>query len=231
MVISSSTGIVTRTNYWGYNSGVVSEVFRNNGPVSGGTYITITGVDFGDGIDITQVTLVGVPATVLSQSATQVILQSTVSSIATSGPVVILSTSLGYTVSDYLSSDLIFEYNPAGSITSVTPNEGPKQGGTKVVITGTDLSNGYHDVLDVTFNEVTATVLSQSPSEIVVITGDGTYYSGKAHVVLSSRSHGVTLLRDAWTYLTGCCWRHPHAICTVPPEEDPACVGIVSFID
>jgi len=237
VVISSSSGIITRTNFWSYNAGVIREVIRNEGPLRGGTYVTINGVNFGDGIDVTEVLLgtgelrSGVAANIVSQTSTQIVITTGRTSASVVGQVSILSTSLGHTLSDPLNPAVVYTYQPRGIITSIFPTEGPKQGGTLVTITGSNLANEYHDVCTVTFNEVVATVLTQTSTELTVITGDGTYFSGKQHVIIASRSHGITMARDSWTYLTGCCWRHPHAVCTVPADQDPACQGIVSFID
>ena len=57
--------------------------------------ITVVGTNLGSGSDITQVTLAGVPADIVSQDASQVVVRSRLTGAPASGDVVIVSTSRG----------------------------------------------------------------------------------------------------------------------------------------
>ncbi|NCD35438.1 MAG: hypothetical protein EOL87_18805, partial [Spartobacteria bacterium] len=76
----------------------------------GGYQVTISGENLGDGTDITNVTLCGVSAdSIVSQSATQVVIVAGASSAGISGDVVVYSTSFGTTTKSNA-----FTYNAAG---------------------------------------------------------------------------------------------------------------------
>jgi hypothetical protein len=67
-------------------------------PLTGGSLVTITGRNLGAGTDITAVTLAGVAATVQpGQTATSVVVAAGPSSVATTGNVVVMSTTRGTT--------------------------------------------------------------------------------------------------------------------------------------
>lgn len=84
----------------------------NNGPGTGGNTLVLDGAGFGDGGDITNVTICGVTAGIVSQSATQLVL--TVGGPGSGmGDIRIDSVSAGTTIIPYA-----YTYNPSGYIFS-----------------------------------------------------------------------------------------------------------------
>jgi N-acetylneuraminic acid mutarotase len=96
-VISGASSPVT------YQSSVFEGTFSSGvspsaGSINGGTAVTITGSNLGDGSDITNVTLCGVVAGIVSQSSSQLVVNSARSDLATNGAVAVYSISGGVTV-------------------------------------------------------------------------------------------------------------------------------------
>ena len=87
-----------------------------SGVLAGNNQVIIFGTNLGDGSDVTSVTLCGVPATIISQSATQIVVTSGAAVSSGIGDVVVTSTSFGVTTK----TDA-FTYNPAGIIGSTPP--------------------------------------------------------------------------------------------------------------
>ncbi len=75
-----------------------SGVTPSTGPSAGGTVVTITGENLGDGSDVVQVTLCGATATIVSQSATQVVATAGPALVEGLGDVRVFSTSFGESV-------------------------------------------------------------------------------------------------------------------------------------
>lgn len=78
-----------------YEGAFATGVIPMAGSVSGGTEVTISGSNLGNGGDITNVTLCGVVASIISQSATQVVVMSGASDSVCTGAVVVSSVSRG----------------------------------------------------------------------------------------------------------------------------------------
>jgi hypothetical protein len=102
----------------------------DEGPTKGGTSVTISGTSLSDGT----VTLGGgtVAATCTADSCTF----STPAHAA--GPVPVIVTTPG----GGASNTLTYTYIPGPALLSLKPNEGPTAGGTRVTISGTDLTGG-----------------------------------------------------------------------------------------
>lgn len=83
---------------WGPKENTSSGVEPNVGPWLGGTIVTIFGEYLGNGSDITNVVLAGYPATIQSQSATQVVVMTSAGGSPHAGDVEVYSTSFGKTV-------------------------------------------------------------------------------------------------------------------------------------
>ncbi len=145
-VIAGATAPLTYTPTV-YEGSFSSGVSPSSGTKAGGTTVTIRGSDLGNGSNITSVTLCGVPASIISQSATQLVVISGVSAIATTGAVVVSSASTGITVASnafsYLDNYWLGVSNAVGGTLSGV--SGWYGRGTNVVITATP-SNGYHFV-------------------------------------------------------------------------------------
>jgi hypothetical protein len=85
-----------------------------------------------------------------------------------------------------------------GLSNGVQPNAGSRLGGCEVVISGANLGNGS-DITDVTLCGVSAAIISQSSTQVVVTAGAGA--PGTGDVVVTSTSYGVTTKINGFTYL------------------------------
>ncbi|MCX6997202.1 MAG: protease pro-enzyme activation domain-containing protein [Kiritimatiellaeota bacterium] len=73
----------------------VTDVSPSSGPLSGGTTVTISGSNLGQG-DVTNVTLCGLPATIVTdQSPTQIVVGAGAAAVPTNGDVAVYSSSAG----------------------------------------------------------------------------------------------------------------------------------------
>jgi len=80
-----------------YVATIGSGVSPAAGPFAGSNLVTITGVDLGNGTDITNVTLCGTTAEIVEQSVTQVVVRAGIPDVAELGAVVVYSSSRGLT--------------------------------------------------------------------------------------------------------------------------------------
>ena len=157
------------------------------GPVAGGTPVTITGTNFQSGVTVRFGTR---PATVTSVTSTRIVATAPAALVA--GRV-----------------DL-FVVNPDGTgvqlpqaytyqtglpvITSLAPVTGPAAGGTRVTITGT----GFQPGASVSFDGQPATVLSVSPTSVVVSTPARA--PGLAGLMLTNPDSQSASRSNAYTY-------------------------------
>jgi hypothetical protein len=131
----------------------------NQGPVAGGTPVTITGSGFGVGDTSTKVTFGGAQATqVVVVDSTHITALSPASPLAAPGtgsvPVVVSDT--GGTSNN--NPPVTFTYVSAPTVAGISPTSGPPQGGETVVIKGTNLCNP----ISVMFGSASATIQSVS---------------------------------------------------------------------
>ena len=120
----------------------LSTVAPPNGPAKGGTAITLTGSNF----------LVGATVTVGSARATNVVVASSASITAIAPPGVAGTVPITVTNPDAQAGSIAngFTYtpNPAPTIGTITPADGPIAGGTSLTITGSGFVNGAMVLLD-----------------------------------------------------------------------------------
>jgi hypothetical protein len=139
---------------------VVSAVSPSSGPNGGGTTVTVTGQNF-----LAGATNVSFGPT----AATSVTVTSPTSLTAVSPPgtgaVDVTVTTAGGT-SATSSADQFTYPLVTPTITGLSPNQGPKTGGTPVTITGT----GFYDVTTVRFNKIVVPFTVKSPTSISVVT-------------------------------------------------------------
>jgi hypothetical protein len=110
-----------------------TSISPNNGPLAGGTSVTITGANF---IGATAVKFGATNATSFTvNSATQI----TATAPAGTGTVDVTVTTVGGT-SATSAADQFSYMQPVPTITSVSPNTGPTTGGTAVAITGSNFT-------------------------------------------------------------------------------------------
>ena len=201
--VSNDFGNDVLSNGFTYNSPpVISSINPSQGPMSGGTSVTITGNHFTTSID-TNVTFGGHQASnVQVLSATQLIC---VTPSHATGPVdVTVSNSNGYaTLPDG------FTYYTSPLISSVDPNHGPLTGGTAVTVYGSNFTNSLDT--QVTFGG------QQATNVIVVDFGTLTcltpaHGSGAVDVSVSN-SFGTGLLVNGYTY------EYPPQVTSVVPAD------------
>ncbi|WP_409469630.1 IPT/TIG domain-containing protein [Streptomyces sp. HC307] len=144
VTVTTNQGTSTQSVPFTYaTTPTLSGLLPNQGPVSGGTTVTLTGTGF---TDVTAVRFGGVAATSFTvNSGTQI---TAVSPARAAGPADVTVTASGGT-----SNALTFTYVSAPTLSGLLPNQGPVSGGTTVTLTGT----GFTNVTAVRFGGVAAT--------------------------------------------------------------------------
>lgn len=122
---------------------VVTDLDPTEGPETGGTEVTIVGTDF-EGT--TGVTFDGVPAT-----SFEVVSDTEITAVSPAHAPGVVGVTVLHPGGDVDAGD--FEYLDVPSISGITPDQGPEDGGTVVVITG----EGFTGADDVTFDGIPAT--------------------------------------------------------------------------
>jgi len=164
----------------------VSSVSPNLGDAAGGQTVTILGGGFAQPV---RVTFGGAAATVRSVSSSQIVV-TTPSAAAAGAPVPVGQTaSVSVTVTNHVNQtdqqtdtiDRGFTYSVGGggggqpAVFAVNPASGTNDGGTRVTITGTGFQAPVQVLFGLgtsanNFNGVEATVVSVTPTQIVVVT-------------------------------------------------------------
>ncbi|MGI2032706.1 putative Ig domain-containing protein [Rhizobium panacihumi] len=151
------------------------------GPVAGGTSVTISGSNF---IDVSGVSFGGAAATSYVRNNDNEIVAV---APAGSGTVAVAVTAFGGSSV----GGPTFRYVDPPTVTSISPGEGPEGGGTPVTITGTNLANAT-----VRFGSTAGTVTSNNGSQIIVTSPAGTGTS-----TISVSTAGGTVTAGTFTYL------------------------------
>ena len=167
----------------------VASVRPDNGPLAGGTEVTITGTNF---IDVTAATVGGAALQALVV-VSDTLITGTIPAAGSSGArdVAVTSTSRG-------SATCIacFTYNPSPVVTAVTPDNGPLAGGTAVAITGANFvdvtgasigNSGLQNLIVVNSTKITGTI-------------PATGASGPQNVAVTSTSRGNGFCIACFTY-------------------------------
>jgi hypothetical protein len=146
----------------------VTGVSPNNGPVAGGTTVTITGTSFATGA---AVTFGGAAATnVVVVNSTTITATTPAGNIGVVPVTVMVNGQSGSLTS-------AFTYIGQPTVTSVSPNNGPTGGGTAVTITGTNFTTGptvtlgstaATNVVVVSSTKITATTPAGSAGAVTV---------------------------------------------------------------
>ncbi|MTE12099.1 IPT/TIG domain-containing protein [Nocardia aurantiaca] len=169
------------------------------GPTSGGNSVIITGTDF---IGPASVSFGGYTTYATVNSPTQI----TATAPAGTGTVLVIVTTVNGP-----SNGVPYTYG-APALTSINPTSGPAAGGTQVTLTGT----GFTATSTVKFGAATATIVSVTPTQIVVKAPPGT--SGVQVTVTDTggTSNGILYTYSPVPTLTG-----------VNPPSGPAAGGTV----
>ncbi|GAA1778304.1 hypothetical protein GCM10009748_08580 [Agromyces lapidis] len=171
VVVTTPGGASNTLPFTYFDVPVLTELDPDEGPVAGGTLVSVTGTDLGGATSLT-VDGVSVPFTQVSDTEITF-----VTPAHAAGPVdVVVSTPGG------ASGALPFTYVPAPVLASLSPDEGPVAGGTLVTILGSDLAGATVVTVDgvsVPFTQVSETEITfESPAHVagavdVVVTTPG----------------------------------------------------------
>ena len=163
---------------------VVNSITPSSGPASGGSNVTILGGNF---TPDSVITFDGAPVTAFTFVASTMLMASVPAGTPGLADVIVTSPSGA-------SNTLLYEYLPS-EISNVTPNTGPLEGGTTVLIEGV----GFDADSTVTFGGTPAqSVVVQNSSLIEAVTPAGN--AGAADVVVTTAGGNLTLA-DGFTYV------------------------------
>jgi hypothetical protein len=184
----------------------VTSVSPNNGPVAGGTAVTITGTNFAAGA---AVTLGGT-------AATNVVVASSTTITATTPAHAAGAVAATVTNSNGLSGNLAngFTYIAPPTVTGVSPSSGTTAGGTAVTISGTNFATGA----GVTFGTSAATnVVVVSSTTITATTPAGS--AGAVTVTVTNPGSLSGSLSSGYTYVV------TPTVTSVSPNNGPPAGG------
>jgi hypothetical protein len=166
----------------------VTSVAPNNGPVAGGTAVTITGTNFAAGATVT----------FGGTAATNVVVTNGTTITATTPGGSVGAVTVTVTNSNGLSGNLTngFTYVAPPTVTSVSPNSGSTLGGAAVTITGTNFAAGA----TVTFGGTAATnVVVVNSTTITATTPAGS--AGAVTVTVTNLGGLSGSLTNGYTYV------------------------------
>ena len=171
---------------------VVHMVSPANGPLSGGTFVKITGGDF-DGVTAVDFGTTPAPIGWYVKRPDEIKAIAPPASVA--GPVVVTVSIGDVTSSSIATSTNVFTYVTGPTIQSVSPGVGATVGGTRVTIAG----QGFTDVTGVTFGGSPAGITVDSSTEISAVVPPGPSSGGTVPVVVAT-SGGSTPPDPAATF-------------------------------
>ena len=188
----------------------VTSVSPNNGPIAGGTAVTITGTNFAAGATVT---FGGTAATnVVVVSGTQITATTPAGGAGGVTVTVTVNSQPGSLTSG-------FTYVVPATVSSLSPNGGSTTGGTAVTITGTNFAAGA----TVTFGSVAATnVVVASATRITATTPAGS--AGAVTVTVTNPGAAGGSLANGFTYVV------VPTVSSVSPNNGPIAGGTVVTI-
>jgi hypothetical protein len=193
-LIADTGATVVSTATWTYVAdGQISSIVPNFGRV--GTFVTITGTNLrGSAVNVVDVSLSGVLASLTSESDTTVVARAALGAVSGTAGDVVLTASSGAVVT----GASLWTYNESGTLDTVVPARG--QLGTRVVLTGSLLLGGGSSVSSVVLAGIVATVQSYSCSTIVVTAG-ASVSAVSGDVVITSDTGSLVTKPGAFTYV------------------------------
>jgi alpha-tubulin suppressor-like RCC1 family protein len=170
----------------------VSSVSPANGPLSGGTAVTIVGRNFPVTVDSVRLGS-GRLGSLLRVSATQLTGTTPTQGAPGTVDVVVFTTGAGSGTCAGC-----YAYNPPPTVTGVAPANGPGTGGTTVTISGTNFVN----VTAVTIGSVALQNFSVVSSTQIAGVTAASATSGANDVVVRSSSHGLGTCTGCFTFIS-----------------------------
>jgi hypothetical protein len=190
VVIAAGTSATSPADQFTYEPPpAVTAVAPAAGPVGGGTYVLITGINLAGA---TTVDFGTAPGTIVSNTDTAIV---AASPAALAPGAVAVTVTTGDGTSAHTPADK-FTYVAAPAVTSLSPASGSVAGGQKITITGSNLAKAI--AVEFGTNVVTH-FLKDSPSQIVLDTPAGTLDV----IVVTAGGPSATSLGDEFTYGSG----------------------------
>ena len=195
-IVSSTGAQVIRVNGWEF---VKPSTITGFSPSQGryGTRVTISGSGL---VDVTNVTLAGIPATEIEEYLNRVEVRAGDGVESMSGPVVVTSASGAKAVTTQQ-----FAYTKRGQVGALIPPEGVTA--TQVNISGNNFLGGGAKIVKATLGGIEALkIVSSSQSFVVVEAGfnDDGEPKDDVDLYLESDSGAITYSASAWSYLPSC---------------------------
>jgi hypothetical protein len=176
--------VIGSSAYTYFEAPTISSLDPNNGDT--GNTITINGDFFRTGLSVTINSIPCSSVPVITTNAIDCVIPS-----LAEGTYNLVVTNRDLQVSNAVS----FTYNPAPTISTVTPTDGPESGGTQVTITGT----GFIDGLSVTVGGTNcSSVTFNSSTEVICTTPAGA--PGASDIVVTNPDGQSDLDNNAFTY-------------------------------
>jgi len=204
------TSVTSAADQYTYVSApTVTSIGPKTGPTGGGTSVTITGTGFSVAPPVGAVKFGAANATYTINSSTQITATSPANS---AGVYDITVTTVGGTSA--VSAADQFTYEPAPTVTAVSPGSGPTSGGTTVIITGTN----FGGLAGVTFGGAPATSFTaNSTTQITATTPAG---AGTVDVrVTTVNGTSTTSPAARFTYVTA------PTVTSISPNSGPSTGG------
>jgi hypothetical protein len=190
VVVTSPYTSATKSNAWTYWPPMsVSSLSVSNGSTVGNTTVVITGAGF---YSVTGITFNGVAVSSFTvNSITQITVTTAAGTSNGTGNVVVTSNFTSATGTN------LWTYWQPVVVSSLDVTNGPRAGGTTVVVTG----SGFYSVSGVTFNGVAVTSYTvDSLTQITVSTGAKLSSNGDVGAVVVTTTYTSGTKSSAWTY-------------------------------
>ena len=214
---SAGTSPITSADEFTYQTSTlptVTSVNPDNGPVAGGTPVTITGTNFTGVTAVNFGTTAATNVTVVSSTT----IDATSPAVSGPGPVDVTVMATGGTSPINRPGD-VFTYTTASSptVTGVNPNSGPVAGGTPVTITGTNFTGATA----VDFGTTAATSFSVVNSTTIDATSPAAAGPGPADVIVTTSAGTSPINRpgDVFTYIAA------PTVTNINPNSGPVAGG------
>lgn len=188
-----------------YPRGMIHQISPAAGPAAGGTHLTITGKNLGNGLDdFALVKVNDAPATILEASPEKVVVKTHIGAPNVAGAVKVYSRRHGITSTP---TAMRFRYSKTPQVASMRPSMSNMNGGELVILQGENLCNAEcDDLVHVQIGNARVTKFtSKSPKRIVFHspTSEEAGGGGPKTVTVTSKTYGDAEAPEGFTYLEG----------------------------